>query len=134
MSGFALHLASATQYERVDGVTSFVGEDASGSFGILPGHARTMSLLTFGLARFRAGDGAWEYLAVPGAVVYFANNELHVATRRYVRGKDYDRILAALHQEFLAEEEALRTMKQSLKRLEDEMLKRLLKINRGRAE
>ena len=37
-------------------------------------------------------------------------------------------------QEFLAEEEALRTMKHSLRRLEEEMLKRLLQIHRGRLE
>lgn len=54
-----MHLQSATQYERVDDVTSFVGEDGSGSFGILAGHARAMTLLSFGLARFRIGNDLW---------------------------------------------------------------------------
>ncbi|MEZ5354322.1 MAG: hypothetical protein R2762_16920 [Bryobacteraceae bacterium] len=134
MSVFTLHLASATQYERLEGVVSFVGEDASGSFGILAGHARTMTLLRFGLARFRIAGGGWEYLAAPGALVYFARNELHLATRRYVRGNDFGLIQATLEQEFRAEEGALRTVKQSLRRLEGEMLKRLLQINRGTAE
>ena len=30
-----------------------------------------MTLLTFGLARFRIADPPWEYLAVPGALAYF---------------------------------------------------------------
>jgi F-type H+-transporting ATPase subunit epsilon len=39
MNTFVMHLQSATQYERINGVVSFVGEDESGSFGILAGHA-----------------------------------------------------------------------------------------------
>ena len=38
-------------------VTSFVGEDASGSFGLLPRHDRFMTVLTFGLARLLLADG-----------------------------------------------------------------------------
>ena len=66
MNTFLLHLQSATQYERIENVLSFVGEDDSGSFGILPGHARMMTLLGFGLARFRVTDQDWEFLALPG--------------------------------------------------------------------
>ena len=85
MNAFPLHLESATQYERIENVVSFVGEDESGSFGILPGHGRMMTLLSFGLARFRTADQDWEYLALPGALAYFVNGELHLGTRRYVR-------------------------------------------------
>ena len=45
---------------------SFVGEDDSGSFGILPGHARVMTLLGFGLARFRVADRPGSILALAG--------------------------------------------------------------------
>jgi F-type H+-transporting ATPase subunit epsilon len=132
MSAFTLHLQSATQYERIDDATSFVGEDASGSFGLLPGHARFMTMLGFGLARFRRESGNWEFLALPGGLVYFAGNQLWLNTRRYLRGQDSARIRAALEQQFAAEENELRAMKQSLQRLEQEMLKRLLEIQRGR--
>lgn len=33
MELFTIHLKSATQYEKIDKVISFVGEDASGQFG-----------------------------------------------------------------------------------------------------
>jgi F-type H+-transporting ATPase subunit epsilon len=56
-SSFQLHLQSAIRYERIEAVTSFVGQDASGSFGILPGRAGFMTILSFGLARFRVADG-----------------------------------------------------------------------------
>jgi F-type H+-transporting ATPase subunit epsilon len=134
MNAFVLHLQSATQYERIEGVTSFAGQDASGAFGILAGHERMMSLLTFGLARFRAGEESWQYLAVPGALVYFLDNQLYLNTRRYVRGGDYDAVRATLRKQFQAEERELHVMKQSLQRLEEEMFKRLLEMNRGRPE
>ena len=76
MNTFHMNLQSTTQYERVEGVTSFIGEDESGSFGVLAGHARMMTLLRFGLARFRRLGEDWEYLALPGALAYFLDGEL----------------------------------------------------------
>lgn len=131
MSTFMLHLQSATQYERIESVTGFAGQDASGGFGILAMHERMMSLLTFGLARFRVGEGSWQYLAVPGALVYFVDNQLFLNTRRYVRGVDYDSVRATLGEQFLAEERELQDMKQSLERLEEAMFRRLVELNRG---
>ena len=130
MNTFPMHLESTTQYEQVANVISFIGEDDSGSFGILPGHARMMTLLRFGLARFRVLGEDWEYLALPGALAYFLDGELHLSTRHYLRGKDYDRISTALEQELLVEEDTLQVVKQSLHRLEEEMFKRLWKLKR----
>jgi F-type H+-transporting ATPase subunit epsilon len=127
---FPMHLESTTQYDRVEKVISFIGEDDSGSFGVLPGHARMMTLLRFGLARFRVLDEDWEYLALPGALAYFLDGELHLSTRHYLRGKDYDKISTALEQELLVEEDNLQVVKQSLHRLEEEMFKRLWKLKR----
>ena len=56
MSGFTLHLFAAERHERIEAVMSFVGEDASGSFGILPQHDRFMTALTFGVARIVVPD------------------------------------------------------------------------------
>jgi F-type H+-transporting ATPase subunit epsilon len=125
-----MHLESTTQYDRVEKVISFIGEDDSGSFGVLPGHARMMTLLRFGLARFRVLGEDWEYLALPGALAYFLDGELHLSTRHYLRGKDYDKISTALEQELLVEEDNLQVVKQSLHRLEEEMFKRLWKLKR----
>lgn len=130
MNTFPMHLESTTQYDRVEKVISFIGEDDSGSFGLLPGHARMMTLLRFGLARFRVLDEDWEYLALPGALAYFLDGELHLSTRHYLRGKDYDKISTALEQELLVEEDNLQVVKQSLHRLEEEMFKRLWKLKR----
>ena len=132
MTSFRLHLHSATQYERIEEVVAFVGEDDSGSFGIMAGHERMMTTLRFGLARFRTGDGAGQYLALPGGLLYFVGNELFVNTRRYVRDADCGRITQALDEQLRGEEEALRRLKDSLHRLEEEMFKRLWNLGRGR--
>jgi F-type H+-transporting ATPase subunit epsilon len=130
VNGFTLHLHDATRMQRIDGVTSFVGEDATGSFGILSGHTRFMTMLAIGLARFRIGANDWRYLAVPGALLYFAQNTLTISTRHYLVDNDYDLICKLLDEQLLAEEEDLKTTKESLQRMEQEMFKRLWAIRR----
>jgi len=131
VSGFTLQLYDSRRSERIDGVSSFVGEDASGSFGILPGHARMTTTLLFGMARFRRGGQApWQYLAMPGAVLYFADNTLSLACRHYLLDEDYERISARLAEELLAEEEELHELRESLKRMEEAMLKRMWELGK----
>lgn len=126
MNPFTLLLQDATHAEEIGGVTSFVGEDGSGSFGILAGHGRFMTLLVMGLARFRTGEeGDWHYLALPGALLYFHDNRLTLTTRHYLIDTDYSRISAALGQQLLAEEAQLHRVKESLRQMDRELLKRL---------
>lgn len=128
MNTFTLLLQDTTRLERIEGVSSFVGDDASGSFGILAGHSRMMTTLVTGLARFRVGGTGWQYLAIPGAVLYFSNNVLTLSTRRYLRDDDYTRISAALQEQLLAEEERLHITRMSLRRMEESLLKRLWEL------
>ena len=130
MNQFVLNLFDATHEQRITGVTSFVGEDASGSFGIQPNHARFMTTLVFGLARFRLGADDWQYLALPGAVVYFNNNELTISTRHFLIGTDLERISTLLEQQLITEEENLHATRESLHRMEQAMLKRMLSLKR----
>ena len=131
MTGFLLHLQSATQYERFEGVTAFQGRDASGAFGILPGHERMMTSLGLGLARFRTVDGAWNHLAIPRGILTFVGNELSISARRYVWDPDPAAILRALDQQLRREEESLARIKRSVQQLEEGMFKRLWKRGRG---
>ncbi len=130
MRTFTLVLSSATRSERISEVLSFVGEDASGSFGILAGHGRMMTILAPGLARFRGVDQNWRYLACPGAVLYFYNDSLSISTRRYLLDDDYERIADALERQLLEEENQLRTMKESLRHMEEQVLKRMWEMSR----
>lgn len=131
MNSFTIRLQDATRSEEVTGVVSFVGTDASGSFGVLAGHARMMTCLGVGLAKFATENGTWKYVALPGAVLYFKNNLLTLNTRHYLVDEDYTHVSNALEQQLLTEEKKLLAMKLSLRRMEEEMLKRLWSISRA---
>lgn len=133
MTAFSMHLQSASQYERLDDVVSFVGEDASGSFGILAGHARMITVLNYGLARYRAGSGEWVFVAIPGGVLYARDGQLFISTRRFFKDTDYSRISGELLDALMLEEQGLRATRDSLERLEREMFRRLRELARGRA-
>ena len=130
MNTFMLSIYDATHELKVEGVTAFVGEDASGSFGILPGHGRFMTILAFGLARFRQRNNNWQYLALPGAVLYFKENQLKLSARRFLIDTDFERINALLEQELGMEEENLRATQVSLLQMEQALFKRILSLQR----
>jgi len=133
MRAFDILLQSATQSERIEGVVSFVGEDDSGSFGIEAGHERMMTVLVYGLARVRLRDERVRYLAFPGAVLYFADNALRLSTRKYLLDDDYQRVSRGLVERLLEEERALRTIRENIHRLEQEMFRRLWELGRKAA-
>ena len=85
---FTLLIQDAAHAERIEGVSAFVGRDGSGSFGVMANRARMMAVLVTGLARFRIGGDDWEYLAMPGAVLYFCDNRLTISTRHCLRDRD----------------------------------------------
>ena len=128
--GITLNLQSALRCERIDMVQSFVGSDASGSFGIQPGRARFMTVLDYRLSRFRTTQVAWQYLACPGAVLRFADDQLTISTRRYLCDDDYERISELLAGQLAQEEEELRSVKDNLQKLEQELFRRLRTLDR----
>jgi len=130
MKSFVLHLQDATHDEHIGQVTSFVGQDDSGLFGILADHARMMTVLAFGLARYRTTDERWHFLAVPRGLLYCVDNNVYLSARRYIHDDEYVRISQALEEQLVTEETALRTIKDSLQKLEEEMFKRLWRMGR----
>ena len=131
MKPFTLVVQDATHVERFGDVGHFIGWDDSGSFGLLADHERFMTVLSWGLARYQTLDGPWHYLALPGGLLYFAQNMATISTRRFLHDDDADRISRALEEQLVAEEDRLKTMKQSLSRLEEEMFKRLWRMGSG---
>jgi len=130
MSAFTLQLRDYQHAERFEDTVSFVGEDASGSFGVMAMHTRMMTALVFGLARFRQHERDWTYLALPGGLAYFQANTLNIITRRYFLDSDYDRITRTLTEELLVEETKLSAIKQSLRHMEEDLLKQMWLLRR----
>lgn len=130
MNTFRIMIRDNSRSETIDGVASFVAEDASGSFGLLAGHARLMTSLVFGLARFRTRTGPWQYLAMPGAVLLFDDNVLNLNTRRYLLSGDYVAMSSALVEKLALEERSLMEMKRTLHQIETHVLKQMLEMNK----
>lgn len=133
MRTFTLHVQDAVQTEHIEGVVSFVGRDKSGSFGVLAGHERLVTVLEFGLARFRRADGPWEYLALPEAVLYVAGDDVTICTRRFLRDNDYERISRDVDERLRVEEAELQGIKSSVHRLQEELLRRLWQLGRRKS-
>lgn len=132
MKAFSVELQSASRTERIENVFSFVGQDASGSFGLQPGHARFMTVLEFGLARLRRRDGPWLYIALPGGLLYFAGEQLLIATRNFLTDRDYGRVSRLLHEEIETEEQRVSAMTRTLRGMEEELLRHMWESRRER--
>ncbi|UZR29263.1 F0F1 ATP synthase subunit epsilon [Methylococcus mesophilus] len=130
MRTFALCLRDTHRCEELKGIETFVGVDDTGSFAIRAGHAPLIAALGFGLARFKPEDAAWRYLALPGAVLNFADNRLELLTRRFYLYDDYRIAATALREELETEERTLAETRASIRALEQHMLKRLWQLRR----
>ncbi len=78
---------TAIVLERED-VRHVRGEDATGAFGILPGHADFITVLAVSVVTWRDADGAEHHLAVRGGVLTVRGGDtVAIATREAV-GED----------------------------------------------
>ena len=130
MKTFCMHVMSMTRSEWIRDVVQFTGRDAAGSFGIRANASRRITVLVFGLAHFETPTGV-EYLALPGGLLYFVNNELRITTTGYVRSKGLEEISAALESNLRKHETELREIKQSLHRLDEQIMKRMYELTRN---
>lgn len=133
MKTFRLHLMSPQKEEWIEDAVSFTARDLSGSFSLLADAARRMTVLTFGLAQVRTAGEKTEYLALPGGLLYFLRNEIRLAATNYVRDSSYETITAALNRDIQKGEAEILETKKSIRRLDDEILKRLLRMKWGNA-
>jgi len=131
MRTMTLYLQHSFGHDCFEGLTSFVAEDSTGSFGILPNHARMMTALAPGLTRFRIGASEWHFLALPGGILYSTGTDLTLCTRRYLHDTEFHHMGAHLLEIQKADQETLGGIRESLHRLEEEMLRRLREIQRG---
>ena len=89
MSAF-LHLTIATPARVLFDSTEVVAlraEDATGSFGILPGHAAFLTVLAPSVLRWHAADGIEQFCAVKEGVLRVSGgHEISIACREGVMG------------------------------------------------
>ncbi len=123
---FILSLYDTTRSETIGDVVSFIGEDSSGSFGILANRRPLLTVLTLGMCRFLTLNESWHYIALPGGILSFGGNNLSIATRHYLRSDDYTELGSRLESELDAEERGRQSISALLRRVEHELLSHLL--------
>jgi len=90
-----------------EGVRSVRAEDASGAFGLLPGHADLLTVLPPSVVRWRARDGAERYCAIRRGVMTVRKGEsVSIACRQGVLGGDLHALEAEVEAARAAEKEA----------------------------
>ena len=70
------------------GLRHLRAEDASGAFGIWPGHADLLTALAVSVISWRTADGREGHCAVRGGVLTIRGGQVAVATREAVPGDD----------------------------------------------
>lgn len=96
---------------RIDDVVSIVATDASGQFGLLPGHVAIVTVLEPGLFSYRvAGRSKWTYGACAGGLLSCGLDGragVRIVSRRFLQGAAPEALQAQLD-ELLQRESTLR--------------------------
>ncbi|MGP1628768.1 MAG: hypothetical protein ACTS5V_02410 [Giesbergeria sp.] len=72
-----------------EGVRSVRAQDATGSFGLWPGHEDLLAVLSVGILSWRDTQGAWHYCALRSGVLTLRRGcDLQIASREAVLGDD----------------------------------------------
>jgi F-type H+-transporting ATPase subunit epsilon len=102
-----------------EGILALRAADASGSFGILPGHANFLTSVAIGVVTWKSGDGKRHFCAVRGGVLSVAGGqEIAIATREAIQGDDLATLDQTILARFRADLEAERTERVDSARLQ----------------
>ena len=125
-----LYLAVTTPLQQVlqdDAVASLRGEDDSGDFGILPGHADFVTVIEAGILRWRGATGPWRFCALRGGVLEVSQGTtVRIACREAIPGDDLATLQAKVAEARAALIEAGRTARTRDTRLHARAIRRLM--------
>ena len=129
-----LHLTIATPASLLvdaDDVRSLRAEDASGAFGVLPGHADLLTVLPPSVVRWTQSGEATRYCALSGGVLTVTGgNRVAIACRRGAIGDNLDKLQADVAAQRAAELDADRRAKVEQTRLHARALRQLMRLLR----
>ncbi|MAU66225.1 F0F1 ATP synthase subunit epsilon [Hyphomonas sp.] len=88
----ALKLTVTTPLQIIlqeEDIVSLRAEDASGDFGIKPGHTDFLTVIDAGVMRWRAAEGPWRYCALRGGIFSVTGGNLvRIACREAIVSDD----------------------------------------------
>jgi F-type H+-transporting ATPase subunit epsilon len=115
-----------------DDVVSLRAEDASGAFGVWPGHADLLTVLPPSVLRWTREGQPPRYCALSGGVMTISGGDrVAVACRRGALGDDLDKLQAEVATQRAAELDADRRAKVEQTQLHARALRQLMRTLRG---
>ena len=112
-------------------VLSVRAEDASGSFGILPGHADMITVLTPSVVAWRHEDGRLGWCAVRrGMLSVQAGHQVAIATRQAQLGSDLALLEHVVLERYRAELDAERRARAAATRLHTAAIREIIRALR----
>ncbi len=114
-----------------DGVTHVRAEDATGSFGLLEGHADFMTALEISVLSWHKADGAEHYVAVRGGLLEIrGGHSVAVATPEALAGEDLQRLESEALARFRRRLEAERAARVDSERLHLAAIRQIIQLLR----
>lgn len=121
---------AAVLVDRAD-VRAVRAEDASGGFGILPGHADLLTVLPASVVRWRAGDGATQYCVLRGGVLTVSGGAtVAIACRDGVTGEALPALESRVQAMRAAETDAERRARGEQVRLHARVVRQMMRYLR----
>lgn len=111
-------------------VTRIKAEAENGWFGILPRHVDFVTALVPGILSFELPDKQTGYLAIDQGVLVKCGPAVSVSTRNAVRSSDLGQLKQAVVEESRRRTEKERTVRQFEAKLEAELVRQLLKVEK----
>ncbi len=113
-------------------VVSVRAEDASGSFGILNGHADFLTVLEVSVVSWRSADGKSGYCAVRnGILTVSGGKDVAVATREAHVGDDLEQLEAVVLAGYREHREAERTSRTASAKLRMQAIRHMVEALQG---
>ena len=128
MSGMSLKITTPLQTVVAEqDVASIRAEDASGGFGIQPGHVDFLTVIAAGVVRWRGASGPWRYCAVRGGVMLVrGGREVIIACREAVTGDDLHGLEERISAARTAGAEAARDARSGQTRLQARAIRQIM--------
>jgi len=112
--------------------TSVQATDASGRFGLLPGHQAFLTLLAPCVLVFREEDGRERYAAADGGVLRLEGEQVSVVTREAVVADRLEEVADAAAAMLRARQAEERTARAEFAELQFSLLRELRKVEQRR--
>jgi F-type H+-transporting ATPase subunit epsilon len=113
-------------------VAAVQAADASGRFGLLPGHGAFLTLLTPCLLVYRETSGKEQYAAVDGGVLLLEGRQVSVVTREAVVADRLDEVADAAAAMLRARRAAEQTARAEFAELQFALLRELREVEQRR--